>query len=142
MEALMTFNNMVIAIIAIYSTITIYHFIKSYNFRKSGIRTKAKIISIQLVEESDASNESQSLSRYANIEYTTEDHEVQRARVSIAKRHQQEQYKNNFPIIYQKGKSNKPIIDETLYIYQTPVNLISLFLVMLIVFAIMMSEFS
>lgn len=133
MDIFSPYENYVLLGIGVYLLTVIFLFVKSDRLKEKGIKTKAKVLSIQ-VEESEmaSSSEDQYETSYhykAQIEFKTKDGQLIKTKIPIAKRYLTAEYKKSLPIIYSKDKPKRPMLNDDLYIYQWPIIMVLVFIV-------------
>lgn len=112
-------------LLGIYLLLIFITYLRALQLDKTGIRTRAEVRSFEtkefLSEGADGALEERSRD-YANIAFETKDHQIVTAKIS-ASRYKKEKYRNNLPIIYPKHRPHKAKIDDILYIYEFPLGL-------------------
>ncbi len=137
MDFFSSYENTVLTIIVLSFLVIMFSFIKAMRLKKYGIQTKASIILVNNIEYNDTIGSNgfdNSSSRYnALIEFKTEGNELKRVKIPISKKYLKKEYKNCLPIIYHKENVESPIINDILYIYQFPIGLILIFILLAII---------
>lgn len=135
LQNLQPYEGLILLVCAIYFLAILISYLLALRLDKRGIRTYAVIHSIETEEystqEIDGYSES-SYRRYANIEFDTKDHKRIKLKI-LADRYTSEKYREKLPIIYLKNRPDKAKINDILYIYQWPLVLILIALIILLI---------
>ncbi len=125
MEDHFSAEDLGLILLAAYLLVIFITYLRALKLDKTGTRTHAAVAAFE-TEESwsegpDGSFEKRSRD-YANIEFEDQDQQIITARIP-ASRYKKEKYRNQLPIIYPKHSPHKVKIDDILYIYELPLGL-------------------
>lgn len=118
-----------------YLLVILITYLRALKLDKTGVRTSAVIRSFATEEYWGEDTDGIAEKRYrdiAHIEFETKDHHPVTVRIP-ASRYKQEKYRNKLPIIYPKHNPQKAKIDDLLYIYELPLGLTLIGLVIMLI---------
>ncbi len=116
-------------------------YLRALKLDKTGIRTKALVRSFEtkefLKEGPDGALEERSRD-FAHIAFETKNQQTITAKIP-ASRYKKEKYRDSLPIIYPKHRPHRAKIDDTLYIYELPLGLTLIGMLILLMVAVYMA---
>ncbi|MBX2875743.1 MAG: hypothetical protein KTR30_26730 [Saprospiraceae bacterium] len=137
MEDHFSAENLSLILLCAYLLIILITYLRALTLDKRGIRTNAVVRAFGTEEFSaegvDGFLEERSRD-IAHIEFEDQNQQIIKAKI-LASRYKKEKYRNKLPIIYPKNRPQKAIIDDSLYIYQFPLGITLIGLIILLFIA-------
>lgn len=136
-EDFQLYEILLLVVCGVYVIAIAISYLLALRLDKKGIRTNAIIHSFETEEYYGEDTDGIPETRYrelAHIEFETNDQGIVKTKLVIGK-YKSKKYREKLPIIYPKNRPEKAVIDDVLHIYQSPLGITLIGLVILLFIA-------